>query len=366
MNTIPSIFSKATPTYTAVGGTERAASTGLSAVLLNRGGRYPRRTQFQELEKIGFDTIVSVEGPEDRYDLEDLISRFPYVRFILLKEPVTLGEQINVGVNELASPLIFVLWNDISFHYGGSAERIAERLFISQKERVGSQSQIRQLCIVPVIQNSRYVPLPTLNAPAFSGDTVRSVAFMSGREEMPTLYPFDGIGIYDRDRFIQLGGFDGSLSSTYWQLMDFGFRAHLWGEEIYATQHIRLSYNGDVPPEDNTTEESYRRFYLRNIAPVFRGDSAYLPWRRFFNFLMRTGGDPFQALSEFSQVRHWVKAYQYRYRSDARSITDLWEDISTSAQDPPEAPKNTHPGDSTQSAACASDQIPSPQERAKP
>jgi hypothetical protein len=67
-----------------VGGSERGGSTGLSAVLLNRGGRYPRRTLFQELEKSGFDYIISMEGPQERYDIEELASRFPSVRFILL------------------------------------------------------------------------------------------------------------------------------------------------------------------------------------------------------------------------------------------------------------------------------------------
>ncbi|GHT96752.1 hypothetical protein FACS1894141_7220 [Spirochaetia bacterium] len=80
MNTIPSIFNNTMPSYTAVGGTERGASTGLSAILLNRGGRYPRRTLFQELEKTGFDYIISMEGPQERYDVEDLSGRFPIVR----------------------------------------------------------------------------------------------------------------------------------------------------------------------------------------------------------------------------------------------------------------------------------------------
>jgi len=33
----------------------------------------------------------------------------------------------------------------------------------------------------------------------------------------------------------------------------------------------------------------YRRFYLKNIAPVFRGDTAHLPWRRFLSYLFKSG-----------------------------------------------------------------------------
>jgi hypothetical protein len=101
------------PSYTAVGGVDRGASTGLSAVLLNRSGRYPRRTLFQELEKIGFDYIISMEGHYERYDIEELSGRFPRIRFILLKDEISVGERINLAASELSSPLFFVLWNDL-------------------------------------------------------------------------------------------------------------------------------------------------------------------------------------------------------------------------------------------------------------
>ncbi|MDR2499620.1 MAG: hypothetical protein LBD37_00895 [Treponema sp.] len=332
MNIIPSIFNHvsfaaATPTYTAVGGAERAAFTGLSAVLLNRGGRYPRRTLFQELEKIGFDYIISIEGPQERYDLEDLSGRFPFVRFILLKEAVTLGEQINLAVSELNSPLFFVLWNDIRILHNSGAARMAERLFSSKEElaRTEHESPVKRLCTVPVIQNSRFETLPTLIAPAIFEHTVKSLFFIPQREGMPSLYPFDGMGIYDRDRFVRLGGFDASLKSMHWQFMDFGFRAFLWGEEIRSTQLVRISYNGEVPLKQNAIDESYRRFYLKNLAPVFRGDSSYLPWRGFFRYMFRLRRCFLQALGEYKAGRRWINLNRYRFRNDARSLADLWD-----------------------------------------
>jgi hypothetical protein len=335
MNTIPSIFNTlfsavfndAMPSYTAVGGTERGGSTGLSAILLNRGGRYPRRTLFQELEKIGFDYIISMEGPQERYDLEELSGRFPFVRFILLKEEISPGEQINLGVSELSSPLFFVLWNDLRILHSGGALKMAERLFRSPEELVkgGQGGMNKRLCTVPVIQNAQFETLPTLAAPVYHRGIIKTFLIPPEREGMPSLYPFDGVGVYDRDRFVELGGFDGALKNTHWQLMDFGFRAHLWGEEIRSTQLIRLSYNGEVPPENSTAEASYRRFYLKNLAPVFRGDAAHLPLRRFPGYLFRSGGDPFAAWSEFSKGRGWVYANRSRFRCDAQTITGNWD-----------------------------------------
>jgi hypothetical protein len=337
-----------------VGGARRAASTGLSAILLNRGGRYPRRTLFQELEKTGFDTIISIESPQERYDLEELSERFPFVRFILLKENLSLGERINLAVSELASPLFFVLWNDLRILTScGGADRMAERLFFTPEELRKNQSPsgCRRLCTAPVIQNVQIETLPTLIAPAFYRNTVKTLFLAPLREGMPSLYPFDGVGIYDKDRFKKLGGYDGSLKNSYWQLMDFGFRAHLWGEAIQSTQMIRLSYSGETPPEDSTADENYRQFYLKNMAPVFRGDMAHIPLRRFPGYLYRSGGDLFQAWSDFSEGRRWVWENRFRFRRDARSLTDLW-DYSEDGQGG-EVPPNGNPRDTEEPAGGA-------------
>jgi hypothetical protein len=331
MNTIPLTFNSTVSSYTAVGGSERAASTGLSAVLLNRGGRYPRRTLFQELEKTGFDYIVSIEDAE-RYDVEELSARFPFVRFILLKEPLTPGEQINLAVSELSGPLFFVLWNDLRILHSGGASRMADRLYCSVEDiRSGNPGPNKRLCTTPVIQNSQFETLPTLIAPALYRGTLKPVFFATQREGTPTLFPFDGVGIYDRDRFIKLGGFDLTLKSPHWQLMDFGFRAHLWGEEIRSTQHVRLSYNGEIPLSDSTAGESYRRFYLKNLAPVFHGDRAEIPFRRFFPYFFRSGKDPFLAWEDFAEGRSWVRTNRYRFQKDARTLVELWE---TPGRDP--------------------------------
>jgi hypothetical protein len=312
MSTIPTTSN--IPSYTVVGGTERAASTGLSAVLLNRGGRYPRRTLFQEMEKAGFDYIISIEGSQERYDLEDLSGRFPFVRFILMKENVSPGEQINLAVSELSSPLFFVVWNDYRLFDGISAQRIVELL-----------EGGRRICTVPVIQNSRFEVLHTVITPLYYQNTVKAVPELPERENQPSLFPHDWVGIYDRERFLRLGGFDAELQSPHWQLMDFGFRAHLWGEDIRSTQLVRMVYDGETLPADSTADGSYRLFYLKNLAPVFRGDHGHIPLRRFPSYLVKSGWDILTAWEEFSRERRWVEENRSRFQSDARALTDLWE-----------------------------------------
>jgi hypothetical protein len=324
MNTIPTTFNEKLPSYTVVGGRKRLASTGLSAVLLNRSRRYTRRNLFYDLEKTGFDTVISIEPSPPAYDIDELTARFPFVRFVLLQQPVSLGEQINLAVSELDSPLFFVLWNDLKIIAGGAARRMAERLTLHDDGETGEKNPYKRLCTVPVIQTSRFDTLPTLMVPALRRNRLRTMFLYPSSEGLSSLYPFDGVGIYDRNRFIRLGGFDGTLTSSYWQLIDFGFRAHLWGEEISSTQTLKLSYEANVPAEENINGTDYSRFYLKNLAPIFRGDCACLPVRRFPGLLLKAGGDIFSAWDDFSESRRWVNANRFRWHYDPRAIISRW------------------------------------------
>jgi hypothetical protein len=330
MNTIPTTFNENLPTYTAVGGHERRASTGISAVVLNRGGRYPRYSFFEELEKLRFDYVVSIESSAAHYDLESLSSGYPFVRFILPQGRLNRGEEINLAASELSCPLFFVLWNDLKFLRSGGAERMAERLLAGAQEE---KNIFKRLCTTPLIQDARSETMPTLIVPALvpekkTGKTIKTIPFVPLEEGQLTIYPFDGIGIYDRERFIRLNGFDPCIKNFYWQLMDFGFRSSLWGEEIASTKLIKLSYEGLVPEEDSTAGEDFLRFFLKNLAPVFKGDYAHIPLRRFPGYLKRRGG-LLTAWDEFSSARAWVKTNRFRFSTDARIMTELFSSVET-------------------------------------
>ena len=339
MNTIPTIFNEKITPYTAVGGKERIASNGISAVILNRPG-YPRRSFFQEIEKTGFDNVISIESSSPHYDIEELAGRFPFVRFVLPENEINLGQQINLAASEIESPLFYVLRSDMKIIAGGTARRMAERLSVNSKDTLshgnaddesGKKSGFIRLCTVPVLVNSNYEILPTLVTPMIQNRKVRTCFFEPQTENAHSqgsgisLYPFDGIGIYDRQKFIQMGGYDTTLKNIHWQLMDFGFRAHLWGEEIAFNLHFKLLYDGEMPSEDFTVEESYRRFYLKNLAPVFKSDYAHLPIYRFFSFFRKTNNDLFSSWEEFMETRKWVRKNKFRWKCDARGVTSRWD-----------------------------------------
>jgi len=329
MNTIPTTFNNKITNYTAVGGRERSASNGISAVILNRTG-LPRRSFFQELEKTGFDNVISIESASVHFDIEEMAERFPFVRFILPENQINLGEQINLAASEIESPLFFVLRNDMKLVAGGNARRMAERLSVNSEEDAKTEKNtgFKRLCTVPLIMNSNYGALPTLVMPMTHNRKMKTVFSEPQQEGELSIFPYDGIGIYDRQRFIQIGGYDTTINNPHWQLMDFGFRAYLWGEEISLNLHYKISCDGELPPQDFTVEENYRRFYLKNLAPVYKRDYAHLPFYRFPAFFCKSGEDIFLTWEEFLQTRKWVKKNKYRWKCDAHSVTCLWDNAS--------------------------------------
>jgi len=326
MNTIPIIFNEKISPYTAVGKKERAASSGISAVVINRPG-LSKRTIFQEIEKTGFDNIISIESCSPNYEIEELIKRFPFVRFILPENQLSLGEQINLAAFEIESPLFFVMYSDIKIIAGGNAVRMAERLSVNNEENENTKKNhgFKRLCTVPFILNSNYEILPTLTALVTYKKKIRTFLTEPRDDGDIALYPFDGIGIYDRQRFINSGGFDTSLKHSYWQLLDFGFRANLWGEEIAFNNHYKLSYEHEHPRENYSIKDCYKRFYLKNLAPVFKNDHARLPIYRFPGFYSIAGVDLSSAWNEFKENKKWVKINQYRWKSDARGVIKRWD-----------------------------------------
>lgn len=317
MNTIPIIFNERKVPHTIVGGTVKKSDedpSPFTVILLNRGGRYYRSAVFQNLENAGFPSVISVEMSSEPYDIENLSTRFPSVKFLVPLEKVSIGEMINTAIAETDSPWVFVVWNDIRVSPSSIPARLVSKL-----------NESGLLCAAPLLSGQKLEQLPVQMVPALRGQSFQVEPMPCFRDDSPTIYPFDFVGIYNREKCIQLGGFDYTIQTPYWQNLDFGFRAHLWGERISVSTSFRLVYEGDVPCEDITPDVSYNRFYLKNLAPVFRRDEAVLPVSRFFSFAGKSGSNLFDAWASFQQARRWIRLNRYRFAHDAAQISAAWE-----------------------------------------
>lgn len=314
MNTTPSTSERP---YTVVGGrrVERMAGTArrTSLVVLHRGGKYRRFELFDELQRLGFDDVLSIEPSSETYDIETLAQQYGTVRFLIPQRALSIGTQVNMGLQEALGRLVLVVWNDMELER--SAGRAAARL----------AEEADHLCIVPLIRSDRGETVPTLTAPAFHGGRFRVLTLTPSHDGLPSLFPADYAGLYRRKRFLAVGGYDPAIETPYWQKLDFGMRAHLWGERIVYQSGLRISCSGGGPPDDTTPDESYRRFYLKNLALRFRADQGQLPTSRFLPFYLKSGGGAVSSWRLFRAMQQWVFANRYRFMQDARRVTELWE-----------------------------------------
>lgn len=318
MSTIPTTLNDRALPYTVIGGPKGGgpgAGIPVSVLLLERGGRLYRSEVFEELERLGFESVISVEEGPETGDASALAQRYPRTRFVILGGAASPGERVNIGMREAQEPFVLVLWSDMRIQTAGLSSRFFEKIAAHNR-----------LCTPPYLQARKGELLPSAITPALERQSLRLIPFVPSADGAKSLYPFDYCGIYSREKFVLSGGFDGGISNPYWQKLDFGFRAWLWGEEIRLSQALRVGYEDEPPQEDATPDETYKWFWLKNLAPVFRGDSGAVPGRRYWSYLRSRKGNPFTALSEFKSAAEWVKLNRYRFRSDASSVVDLWEE----------------------------------------
>jgi hypothetical protein len=294
----------------------KGRASPLSVILLNRGSRLYHGDAIGELERAGLGPVLSIEPKPEALDIEAISAKHPAARFLLLSKGVSPGVQINLAMRESAGPYVFVLWNDLSLTAQGLSSRFLERL-----------AERDVLCRAPFLFAKGAEQLPSAAAPAMSEGSLKIIGFAPEKDGEKSLYPFDYAGIYSREKFVLTGGFDPNLRNPYWQKLDFGFRAWLWGEEIRVSQALKLSYADSPESEDETPDEGYKWFWLKNLAPSFHGDYASIGASRFWSYLRsRGGGSAASAIGEFRSAREWTVLNRYRFRTDASSLVDLWDE----------------------------------------
>jgi hypothetical protein len=285
----------------------------LSIVILNRGGKLFRESALDELAAWDSGEVLSIEGPEAAPDVESLARKYPAVRFLLLQEECTVGEKVNLGIEEAQAKLVFVVASDMHIPLPTLSRRILEKI-----EARGL------LCTLPVLKNPRQETIPSLQVPGFFSKRLKIVPWNPLYDGMKSAFPFDYVGVYNKEKFRFSGGYDGALRSPYWQKADFGLRSFLWGEELAVNTSIYCRYRQDVKAEDNTPDESYKLFYLKNVSVEFRRDRGVLGYRKFTTYFLKSGAGFFRSLKEFRAARRWVWENRYRFKTDARNLVDVW------------------------------------------
>jgi hypothetical protein len=293
------------------------ASNNISLCILRRGGKIFTQSVLDSFKNSDADEIIHIDGlwskGGNRNETEALALRNKDIRFIQSKDPRTIGELINLGIHEARRDLVLFVWDDMKTAPAKFTEKLVHRM-LSSASIVSS----------PILQNTNGDVIPSLSVPAFHGRKLQVLKLAPRADRVLSLYPADFCGFYAKSRFQLLGGFDPLIRSPYWQLLDFGYRSYLWGERILTTTGFRVQYLDNPWEEIRTPNKDYIRFYLKNLALRFTGDSCELPFSRALKAWITFGLRP-SVYSEIKKVREWVHNNRFRFKEDARSITETWE-----------------------------------------
>lgn len=299
-----------------IGGKIQSANSNIdvSVILINSTGPQFHTPIIENLLTCGFRDIISVEPNNDNYNIENISKKYPTVKFFIPLEKTTTGELINSAMTEVKSKYVLVLKDTLYIPTGLLLENMAENLM---SENI--------FCLVPrlLTKENNSIPMhiiPKVKKQKFYMEAVSSVSDLS-----PTVFPFDYIGLFNREKFINLGGFDYSINSEYWQLADLSLRAWLWGEQIKITTKFFISYKDDYPILDITKDLSYLRFYLKNVLPKFKNNAGYISNFSFFSFFNHSSCGFFESLNQFKDAKKWVKANQYKFIQDLQNFIENWK-----------------------------------------
>ncbi len=292
-----------------------------SLVVIARGRKYQRGEDIRSVVEHGyFDTLILM--PRDSsLALDKTIAQHANLR-VLLFDPVFFagdsspGELINLAIKEAAGTQVIISWT-------GAGLQKAGEIHMPGGEDV--------LCYLPRIQTGKDGVIPSLYVPVLSNNQARNISIdvlpvSPDSRETESLYPYDYCGMYSVERFSRTGGYDPDLKNPYWQKMEFGCRARLWGERIKFNPGFHMVYPEKPRVEESTPDKDYLRFYLRVLAVVYTGDRAQLPFSRIFDLMKSASIGIISAWERLRKEQKWVRRHQYHYRRDARQMVELWGD----------------------------------------
>lgn len=317
MSTTAITFERQNLEYTLTGNEDEQVlgPSGLSILLLNRGGKPFREELLLHLARLGTREVLSVEDMGNRVKTETWHKEVSNLRLLFFQSDASWGEKINVGIKEARGEYVLVLWNDMEIN----AASISSRVFSKIEER-------QDFCTLPLLYDKQGNPYPSCYIPSSSKTQSLKMLAMDPqlKKENRSLFAFDYTGIYHRQKFLCSGGFDGSIENPYWQWMDLGFRAAMGGEQMVFQQALKVYYQDQLPQINITPDKDYSHFYLKTLALRIRLGKAILPGKFLLILWFRSPMGFQEARKSFQRVRRWLDSRQYSFTKEAQDVIQHW------------------------------------------
>ncbi|MDD3941136.1 MAG: hypothetical protein WCY74_02860 [Sphaerochaetaceae bacterium] len=213
-------------------------------------------TSIEELTACAPTRTVHVLMYEEQGRLPELRARFPDVTFIVFSEPVSFGTMANSMANECYTTFFFLTRSDLRCS-GYAMDEAIKLLHRSDKPSV----------ITVRLMNRLQEQIPVIQAPLVRDGLIDPISFLPTGSLVPTLYPFLGVGLYERALFQRLRGFDELVDGEYWQQLDFGLRSWLYGYPILNFPGLECTFpTRQFIIEDRSEREGIKRVHTKALG----------------------------------------------------------------------------------------------------
>jgi hypothetical protein len=193
---------------------------------------------------------------EDMKNITQLRMTFPSISFIVFTQPVSVGNMINVMANECFTTYFFVTRSDlhiVNFNFDSILTHFNK----------GNKPAL----ITPVLLNKADEYIPVVQVPRIEEHIINPLPFFPSHEKSSTLYPYLGLGIYERALFQRLRGYDELIIGEYWQFLDFGIRCWLFGYSIFTHSFLELKFPFRLLVIENRSKtESIKRVLTKALG----------------------------------------------------------------------------------------------------
>lgn len=319
MSTTPSIskpHNQEWRTYTVVGKRhDYADAEGVSFVIPCNDRQAMSRNFFDSLYKFGAAEILLLISENNRFKMDEFIGHYDTMRYLVFNDCSNTGCIIDAAFREAGCAYLFILNNVLP---KASMRPIRDEVLPAIIEE-------GRLCTVPVFEDDAGNIIPSLIGPLhLSGGQFDTHIGAPGKKASATLAPWIYCGVYRKDRHQSLGGFDPQIPEAWWQLLDYGMRAWLWGEEIKTHPNLRVSYTKDMVSVDTSVNPGYRRFFLKNLAIRFKHNTGYLPRSRWWSYLQHSTDNYPLAARDWRDIRQWIYRNRYCFMNDPAQLIRNW------------------------------------------
>ncbi|MBN2736822.1 MAG: hypothetical protein JXR70_07550 [Spirochaetales bacterium] len=312
MSTIPSISEESLLTYNYIKRQPQKKGK-VSFFVLNRGGKFNRRELFAQLISLNLGDVNFVESPNFTFDSQEISKDFPKLNFLMIQKKITWGEIINLIVQESLSDYVFILWSDMQLH---SPSHFSTNL--------KAALELEHLYQVPHLFTQENEDVPSIQVPVMMKKKLLVMPLSQPKPQSLSIFPYDFCGLIHKPSFTAMTGYDGMIKTPFWQKMDFGFRAFLWGYQIVYNEALKCGYAMEQIPENTTPDKGYKYFYLKNIFVKVKNQAASLDTWAFFRYLFKSDNGPYYSYKEFKMIQNWVRENHRKFMTDARNLIDKW------------------------------------------